>query len=91
MKNRIMKPVKIIMIILYISVLVAEVNYSEHISPIIYNNCTECHRIGEIGSFLPLTNYFQVFEDQDLILDAISIPDPKNLYKEKTIGWQTDT
>ena len=25
------------------------------------------------------------------LIDAISIPDPKNLYKEKTIGWQTDT
>ena len=25
------------------------------------------------------------------LIDAISIPDTKNLYKEKTIGWQTDT
>jgi len=25
------------------------------------------------------------------LIDAISIPDPKNIYKEKTIGWQTDT
>ncbi len=32
------------------------VNFSEHISPIIYNNCTKCHRPGEIGPF-PLTNY----------------------------------
>ena len=34
----------------------AEVTFSEHISPIIYNNCTVCHREGEIGPF-PLTSY----------------------------------
>lgn len=33
-----------------------EVTFSEHIAPIIYNNCAECHRSGEIGPF-PLTNY----------------------------------
>ena len=27
----------------------AQVNFSEHIAPIIYNNCTSCHRPGEIG------------------------------------------
>ncbi|MEO0468683.1 MAG: T9SS type A sorting domain-containing protein [Bacteroidota bacterium] len=37
----------------------AQVNYSEDIAPIIYNNCTSCHRAGEIGPF-PLTNYNQV-------------------------------
>ena len=39
-------------------------NYSEDISPIIYNNCTSCHRSGEIGAFLPLTNYFDVYENE---------------------------
>ncbi len=34
----------------------AQVNYSEHIAPIIYTHCTSCHRSGEIGPF-PLTNY----------------------------------
>ncbi|MEO1260238.1 MAG: T9SS type A sorting domain-containing protein [Bacteroidota bacterium] len=34
----------------------AQVNFSEHIAPIIYENCTSCHRPGEIGPF-SLTNY----------------------------------
>lgn len=36
-----------------------EVNYSEHIAPIIYNNCTTCHRPGEIGP-MSFTNYQEV-------------------------------
>ena len=47
------------------------INYSEDISPIIYNNCTNCHRSGEIGSFLPFTNYQEVFENRYLIAYAI--------------------
>ena len=35
------------------------VTFGEHISPIIYNNCTSCHRTGEIGA-MPLTNYSEV-------------------------------
>ena len=35
------------------------VTFSEHIAPIIYNNCTTCHRNGEVGPF-PLTNYTEV-------------------------------
>ncbi|MEO1260071.1 MAG: T9SS type A sorting domain-containing protein [Bacteroidota bacterium] len=38
---------------------VAQVNYSEHIAPIIYDNCTVCHRQGEIGP-MALTNYNEV-------------------------------
>ncbi len=34
-------------------------NFSEHISPIIYNKCTKCHRPGEIGP-QAFTNYQQV-------------------------------
>lgn len=34
----------------------AQVNYSEDIAPIIYDNCTSCHRPGEIAPF-SLTNY----------------------------------
>ncbi len=37
----------------------AQVNYSEHIAPIIYDNCTVCHRPGEIGP-MALTNYNEV-------------------------------
>ena len=35
------------------------VTFSEHIAPIIYNNCTACHRAGEIGP-IPFTNYAEV-------------------------------
>lgn len=35
------------------------ITFSEHISPIIYNKCTSCHRPGEIGP-MPFTNYQQV-------------------------------
>lgn len=37
----------------------AETNYSEHIAPIIYKNCTSCHRVGEIGP-MPFTSYNEV-------------------------------
>lgn len=37
----------------------AQVNFSEHVAPIIYDNCTVCHRAGEIGP-MPLTNYDEV-------------------------------
>lgn len=36
-----------------------EITYSEHIAPIIYANCTTCHRQGEIGP-MPFTNYDEV-------------------------------
>ena len=35
------------------------VTYTKDISPIIYNNCTICHRPGEIGPFA-LTNFEEV-------------------------------
>ncbi len=37
----------------------AQVTFSEHIAPIIYENCTNCHREGEIAPF-SLTNYDEV-------------------------------
>jgi len=37
----------------------AQVNFSEDIAPIIYKNCSSCHRPGEIGP-MSLTNYEQV-------------------------------
>jgi len=42
-----------------INFLTAQVNYSEHIAPIIYENCTSCHRAGEIGP-MKFTNYQEV-------------------------------
>ena len=37
----------------------SQINFSEHIAPIIYENCTSCHRAGEIGP-IPFTNYQEV-------------------------------
>ena len=48
------------------------INFSEDISPIIYQHCTECHRTGEIGAFLPLTNYQEVFDNRNWISYAIA-------------------
>ncbi|MDP6571191.1 MAG: dockerin type I domain-containing protein [Candidatus Marinimicrobia bacterium] len=62
---------KIFIIILLMQSVFA-LNYSEDISPIIYDNCTLCHREGEIGAFLPLTNYQEVFENRYWISYAIS-------------------
>lgn len=44
----------------------AQVNYSEHIAPIIYNHCTKCHRDGEIGP-MALTNYSEVSANGSMI------------------------
>ena len=51
---------KNIVFIILISPLLA-LDYSIDISPIIYENCTSCHREGQIGAFLHLTNYEDVF------------------------------
>lgn len=37
----------------------AQVTFSEHIAPIVFEHCTSCHRDGEIGP-MPLTNYQEV-------------------------------
>ena len=58
--------------ILSISGILFPVNFSEDISPIIYQNCTECHRSGEIGAFLPLTNYQEVYNNRNWISYSIS-------------------
>ena len=61
--------------ILLLSALDSEINYSEDISSIIYNNCTECHRANEIGAFLPLNNYEDVYNNRNWISYAISTND----------------
>ncbi|MEO5905334.1 MAG: cytochrome c [Saprospiraceae bacterium] len=38
----------------------AQVTFTKDIAPIIYNNCTKCHRPNEIGPF-PMTNYDEVY------------------------------
>ena len=47
------------------------INFSEDISPIIYNNCTTCHRPNEIGAFLPLENYQDIYNNRSLITYVI--------------------
>ncbi len=47
------------------------IDFSNDISEIIYNNCTNCHREGQIGSFLPLISYESVFENRYWISYAI--------------------
>lgn len=39
--------------------LFAQINFSEHIAPIIYNKCSACHLKGDIGP-MPLTNYDEI-------------------------------
>jgi len=46
-------------IMLFSASFAQSVNYSEHIAPIIYSHCTNCHRPGEIAPF-SLTNYQEV-------------------------------
>lgn len=46
-----------------------DVTFSEHIAPIIYNNCTICHREGEIGP-MPLTNYLEVAAYAEIIAEV---------------------
>jgi hypothetical protein len=48
------------------------ITYAEHIAPIIYSHCTQCHRAGEIGPF-PLTNYSEVKAQDGLVAYATGI------------------
>jgi len=43
-----------------------EVNFAEHIAPIVYENCTPCHRSGEAGPF-PLMTFEDVSKRAKLI------------------------
>ncbi len=49
----------IVFLIINVHLSIAQVNFSEHIAPIIYDNCTSCHRPNEIGP-MPFTNYLEV-------------------------------
>jgi hypothetical protein len=44
----------------------AAVTFNEHVAPIIFQNCTSCHRHGEAAPF-PLTNYQEVKKRASLI------------------------
>ena len=47
----------------------ASPTFSEHIAPIIFQNCTTCHRPGEAGPF-PLTNYAETKKRARLIAEV---------------------
>src|SRR5512147_1832955 len=49
-----------------------QVTFTKDIAPIIYNNCTTCHRPNEIGPF-SLTNYDEVASYADMIKYATAI------------------
>jgi len=53
-------------LIMWTNVKAQNVNFSEHIAPIIYNHCTSCHRPGEVGPF-SLTNYNEVYSWGEMI------------------------
>ena len=46
-----------------------DITFSEHISPIIYNNCTECHRPGESGP-MTFTSYAEVASMAEMIKEV---------------------
>ena len=46
-----------------------EVTFTEHISPIIYNNCTECHRPNESGP-MSFTSYLEVASMASMIVEV---------------------
>jgi hypothetical protein len=89
MKENIMKNtiIKLVIIIGFLCP-IAAINYSEDISPIIYKNCTECHREGEIGGFLHLTNFTEVYNNRNWISAAISIPDDYRHGQPMMPPWQ---
>jgi len=59
-------------VIYFLLTFIYAINYSEDISPIIYNNCTTCHRPDEIGAFLPFENYQDVYNNRGLIAYVIA-------------------
>ncbi len=52
--------------IFWVYIVTGQVTFSEHIAPIIYDNCTSCHRLGEIAP-MAFTNYDEVAGWSDMI------------------------
>src|SRR3954454_8665387 len=46
------------------------VTWSEHIAPLIYNNCTTCHRPGQVSA-LPLMSYDDVRRRGSLVSQTV--------------------
>ncbi len=51
---------------------ISQVTFTKDIAPIIYNNCTKCHRPNEIGPF-SMTNYDEVYPWAPMIKYVTSI------------------
>ena len=67
------------------------IDFSADISPIIYENCTSCHRSGQIASFLPLTNYEEVFDNRFWIAYAIEGDEDETRHGEPLMPpWPAD-
>lgn len=75
--------------------------YTDHVKPIIDNNCVSCHSSSGTASYLPLTNYTEVKESIDGIIDRIKRPsgDPLKMPKGGSLSqsnidiitqWKTD-
>ena len=78
MLNRILNITIVTIFILSGDVYSQDITFSEHISPIIYTNCTSCHRESELGEFLPLDSYSQVYNYRDWIAYAIAGEDDRH-------------
>lgn len=63
MKNTILA---LVLLLFICSDAVSQVTFSKDIANIIYNNCSTCHRQGEIGPF-PLTNYDEISQRANMI------------------------
>lgn len=62
-----MKNILVFLILITIaSQISAQITYADNIASIIYTNCSNCHRAGEIGPF-PLTNYEEVSQRASMI------------------------
>lgn len=58
-----------LLIVSLLAPLAAQPTFSEDIAEIIYNNCTSCHRSGEIGP-MAFTNYTQVYAYRQTIKEV---------------------
>jgi mono/diheme cytochrome c family protein len=47
------------------------VTFNKDIAPLVFENCTQCHRAGEVGPF-PLTNFAEVKKKADTIATALT-------------------
>lgn len=61
-----MKKLIVLLLVLSPAILLSQVNFAEHVAPIIFDHCTKCHREGEIGP-APFTTYEEVASSASII------------------------